>query len=352
MAKDLEQIMDFFYKESKIQFFNEEVDKENTKKAYIRIFNRVKPFEKEKKKDLFDFNLEELNEFLAALRPSTQSSARTSGRLVTRYIRWAIDSNRSIHQTNPLQIEQAYFNQFVVEEKYDYSLFLTFDEIVYYTEMYFVNPSDAMIVRLLFEGVQGKEGSEIYNLTMDDVNEETGELTLRDDNPKKKENGEDIRILKLYPETKESVLRLLRLADEEKIYIKKNGEMDFDPRIKEEMELEPSKYILKNAKTNTLYSDHATKYTIYNRLKAIRKFKQVQDVKYQISQKNIVKSGQIYLAKKLYERDGELELAQLREIANHFGTKLYWSMREYLNIETVKSVYPDLQYRSQKISNC
>ena len=99
--------MDFFFKESKLQFFDEEIDKENTKRAYIRIFNRVKLFEEEKKKDLFDFTLQEIDEFLAALKPSTQSSARTSGRLVTKYIRWGIDSAKSNHTENPLQIEHG-----------------------------------------------------------------------------------------------------------------------------------------------------------------------------------------------------------------------------------------------------
>jgi hypothetical protein len=103
-----------------------------------------------------------------------------------------------------------------------------------------------------------------------------------------------------------------------------------------------TKYILKNSKTNVTHETQATRYTLYNRLKNMQKFEEAVPYKHQLTIKNIVKSGQLYMASKLYQRDGELELAQLREICKHFGVKEHWSLRDYLNLENLFRLYPHL----------
>lgn len=110
-------------------------------------------------------------------------------------------------------------------------------------------------------------------------------------------------------------------------------------------------YILKNSKTNTTHSEQATRYTIYNRLKNIQKFEEVESVKHKITIKNIVKSGQLYMASKLYEQDGDFDLPQIREICKQFGVKEHWTMRDYLNIENILKYYPHLKKSKELVTN-
>lgn len=313
----------------------ERYDNINTKRAFIRIFRNTFYMEDELQKELYLFNKDELQEFFDKTTPSTEISARNYGRMINQYIRWAVDEGKI--DEHPFPVQQHYFLRYVKRED---DQFLDYKELKYYTETYFQNYQDGVILNLLFFGVQGKEGSEICNLKIDDMDELKNTMELYDSTTGVR------RTLQL---DDNYLIKYCQLAHGESDYDKRNGEMEKNPRIRPYTELVmDTKYVLKNSKTNVTHDTQATRYTIYNRLKNIQKFEQVVPIKHKITIKNIVKSGQLYMASKLYQRDGELELAQIREICKHFGVKEHWSMRDYLNEDNLIKVYPHLKSKKER----
>lgn len=326
------ELLGMYNVDEKESFLNK-YDNINTKRAFIRIFRNTCKMEEELDKDLFYFNKEELEIFFENTTPSTEISARNYGRMINLYLKWAVDEKKiSVH---PFPVQQHYFLRYV--KKHD-EQFLDFKELKYYTQFYFKNLQDGIILELLFYGVQGKEGSEICNLTIDDLDLDNKTMHLFDSSTgvKRTITLEDDKLIKMCYE-----------ANKEEQYDKRNGEMESNPRIRPYTDLfMDTKYILKNSKTNVTHDNQVTKYTIYNRLKNIQKFEEVESIKHKISIKNIVKSGQLYMASKLYEKEGQLDLPQLRMICKQFGVKEHWSLRDYLNEENLFKVYPHLKNKN------
>jgi len=302
----------------------------NTQRAFMRIFRNTFEMEGELNKDLYLFNKNQLDEFFEKTTPSTPISARNYGRMVIQYIAWAVEEG--IIKEHPFPAQQHYFLKYVKSHE---DQFLTIKELRYFTHFYFQNYQDGVILELLFHGVQGKEGSELCNLKLEDIDENTMSMNLYDSETNTR------RTIFL---NDEKVFEYCKKANKEEHYDKRNGEMEVNPRIKPFTELiTDTNYILKNSKTRTVYTDKATKYTIYNRLKNIQKFQEVEPVKHKITIKNIVKSGQLYMASKLYEEYGKIEIAQIRMICKHFGVREHWTMRDYLNEENIFKYYPHVK---------
>jgi integrase len=309
----------------------------NTKRAFVRIFKNTFEMEDDLQKDLYYFTKEELEKFFENTTPTTPISARNYGRMIIQYIAWAVEQN--IISDHPFPVQQHYFLRYVKPHEDE---FLTIKELRYFTHYYFQNFQDGVILELLFNGVQGKEGSELCNLTLDDFSEDELSAKLIDSTTGRERTitFED-----------EKVIQYCKKANAEEQYDKRNSEIEPNPRIRPYTDLAmDTNSILKNSKTHTT-TDNATKYTIYNRLKSIQKFKEVEEVKHKITIKNIVKSGQLYMASKLYEKDGRFDLPQLREICQHFGAKEHWTMRDYLNEENILKYYPHLKKSKEPVTN-
>jgi integrase len=317
--------------------FLDQYENLNTKRAFVRIFKNTFEMEEDLKKDLYYFTKKELEEFFENTTPSTPISARNYGRMIIQYIAWAVDQN--IISQHPFPVQQHYFLKYVKSHEDE---FLTIKELRYFTHYYFQNYQDGIILELLFNGVQGKEGSEICNLKIDDINKEELSMKLLDST-----TGRERTIT--FEDDK--VIQYCLKAWKEEQYDKRNTEIEPNPRIRPYTDLAmDTKFILKNSKTHTA-TEHSTKYTIYNRLKNIQKFKEVEAVKHKITIKNIVKSGQLYMASKLYEEEGTFDLAQIRKICQHFGAKEHWTMRDYLNIENILKYYPHLKKSKELVTN-
>lgn len=331
---DMSQVYNAKDKESFLKLYNNL----NTKRAFVRIFRNTFHMENDLKKDLYYFTKEELEEFFENTTPSTPISARNYGRMIIQYIAWAVEQN--IISEHPFPVQQHYFLRYVKSHE---DQFLTKKELKYLTHYYFQNYQDGVILELLFHGVQGKEGSEICNLTIDDINKDELSMKLLDST-----SGRERTI---YFKDDEVINYCLK-ANAEEQYDKRNGEIESNPRIRPYTDLVmDTKFVLKNSNTHTKHAEQASKYTIYNRLKNIKKFEEVESIEHKISIKNIVKSGQLYMASKLYEEHGTFDLPQIREICKQFGAKEHWTMRDYLNEENILKYYPHLKKNKELVTN-
>ncbi len=315
-----------FYKEHLKNEFLNQFDNEKTREVYKRVFKKSKEIEEEYDKDVFNFDETLIRDLLKVYKPSTDQSARTYFNILSSYIQWGIDNGYSELLENPLKDSQSYFYTFVEKKR----LYLPKSDIDLIISR-LVNAQDSFIIQALFEGIQGKEVSELTLLTKEQIedSEITGKLKLIDKCGNKRV---------IYPDAKTINLALLALKEEE--YYKKNGLFDYIDNLKDVINLPESKYVLKpTATNNTLEDKPVSHYTVYNRLEMIKSLDEFEEFKDALSTKNIVRSGMIYEAKKMMDKGIKIDRKAIESICSKFGISYKWSLKDFLNEETINEVY-------------
>lgn len=325
------------YQEHIKEQFLSQYNNKNTIDTIKHIFIKSAETELLKEKDLFDFTIEEIEDMMRELNPKTTNSARTYGRFIRKYIEWSIEpkgyrrSNISLISSKHM----SYFDNFI-----DRSLKLLYtDEEISEMLEKLVNYQDKVIVCLLFIGVAGDGLSEILNLTSDDIDFENRILNLRED------DGDERPL-----EVSKEVIEIIEGAlDKENIhYLLKNGQ---STGKKSRALLVDNDYVIKSTLTNNLVNpEKASKHLIFRRL-SMMSDKDVLDYPY-LTASNIEKSGKIALAKDLYIERKTLGNDELKIIGDKFGMKKIMrngelgynlhSLRQYINIENLKGLYPEI----------
>lgn len=304
----------------KNDFLNSGLISSQTIKNYRRIFSRSSIMEKVLQKDLYDFTLEELEEFLYDLNPTTLDASNVNARIITTYLNWAIVEGYK-KEENPLTlVSSKYFSKFVDET---IKIYFT-DYEINFIEDNCDNSQDAVIFALLFTGVGGKDMSELRNLKKQDVNFETGELLLTDS-----DGSTRIIIVNDY------VLHLIRQALDQREYYKKNGQAEQADNIREFTTLIQSNYVLRNSNTNTDNVGAVNSNTIYRRIKIIS---ETVGIPY-LNGKNVSRSGMIAMAKELLEEEKELGNKQYKKIAERFRVSSMYHLKTFCNIKTINELY-------------
>lgn len=323
----------------------DQFDHQETKEVYARLFRKAFESELALDKDLFDFNEVELEDFLAnKLKPKTKESARTYCNVIANYIQWAID-NPKISKTNniinPMKRRQEYFFEFVQNRKMYFSM-----EEKQAIIKSLVNKQDSFIIEGLWNGIQGTKVSELVNLRINDVDSINRKISIRDD------NNNITRVISFSDKEETDIFEMAILANKEREYYKKNGEVDYSSNVKDVAELSESEYVLKSAKTSRHGGkeggEKVSHFTVYNRLEMIRSLEDFEEYNDALTTKNIVRSGMIYMALKLFDRDHELGTKQIKEICTRFDIKYKWSLRDFLNLEILEELYPEEMDRIKK----
>lgn len=312
--------------------FLDKYENKDTQDVYSRLFKLSYNMEQKLGKDLFDFNQEQFEYYIEKLlKPSSNDSVRLYCSILIKYVQWAIDKGFREDIYNPLKRSADYFYDFVQEKK----KFISYEEKEAILSA-LVNKQDGFILEGLWHGIQGSQVCELVNLQMKDINAEESEIHLRG------KDGEITRTL-IVDEEDRSVIEMAYLANAEKEYFKANGTVDYSAQVSESVELFESDYVLKSANTQRKGrsgGDKITHYTVYNRIDMIRSLPEMDEYADALLTKNIVRSGMIHMALKLYARDQELERRQIEEICKKYNLKYKWALRDYLNLENLKSLYP------------
>lgn len=318
------------------KIYNEEVKnrflsnyKKNTQNTLLRLFKASYKSENDLKKDLYDFNREQIRSFLFLLRPANVNASRQNGNQLSIYIDWAIQEGLR-KGTNPLSaVPKEWFEQFVDKTEMQYFTDARINEIIKGCENY----QDKVIIKLLMEGVGGEGHAEILNLRKNDINAEENTLHLTDDDG-------NSRTLQVSPECVDLCLRALNETE----YRKRNGQTS--PDIKSDTtNLISNDYVLKSSITNTENTGRADKHLIYRRISVISKVMEEPN----LDPKSISYSGMIAMARDLLIQEGELGKEQLNKIAERFKLpksksgeySLHRYKDEFLNVEKIKEIYPE-----------
>ncbi|UNK20456.1 site-specific integrase [Paenibacillus sp. N3/727] len=307
---------------------------QNTYAAYLRVLNRAKSLEEQLEKDLYDFNIYEIEKLIDYLNPNTLSSVTTSVSVIQNYIRWSIEQDLRGNNLNPLDaiVGDEFYRKFIDKSN---KVIFSLSEIEDITGG-LVNFQDSAIVQAIFEGVMGKRYSEILNLTIQDIDEENNELLLKNE-----VNEHEIveRKLKVSPE----LIKMLIKAAEETEYYKNNG----NPSVKVKSptaNLSKSNYVFRNTLLNTKEIDRADYFLVFRRLKKIADWNEQP----YLTGINIRNSGMLYMANLLYKNSQKLEKPEIDCICEAFNiSKIKNSndyhttkfRKEFLNIDKIIEVY-------------
>lgn len=318
--------MNFYNDSVKGEFLNK--FEEDTRGVYSNIFKKSKKLEEKYNTDVFNFDEESLKDLLKNyINPSTKQSARTYYNILSSYIQWGIDNKHSILTENPMARMKENWLTFVENQS---SLYLKKSELDAILSR-LVNAQDAFIIQALFDGIQGKEVSELTLLTREQIKEaeETGWLKLID------MDGNE-RTIKPDPKT----INLAIIAFEDPEYYKKNGQFDYIDNIKDVVALpKGGEYILKPTATAKYDNKPISRYTVYNRLEMIKSLPEFTEYKECLNTKNIVRSGMLYEAKKIVDNNGKLDKKSIESICKKFGMSYKWALKDFLNEDTLNEVY-------------
>jgi hypothetical protein len=297
-----------------------------TQIIYSRIFDKSSELEKDNKKDLSQFTLLELEKVLSELKPLTQTISHVNGRIITSYIDFCkgipeLNVNKNELKEQPM----AWFDKFIDRE---IQLYLTDNELKGIIDDC-ANWQDMVILQLLWEGVQGNALAEIRNLKKDDINYETGEVVLTD------EDGSTRNFV-----LSKRALFYIEKANDKHEYIKKNGKGDAS--YGSVTQLVQNSYVIRNSITKTDIKDKPVeKMVIYRRIKTLN---ETEGYPY-LTAKNIVRSGIIHRGKQIVIDEGKkLDKDEYLKICEDYNISSWYQVQKYCNIQTIKKLY-------KKISN-
>lgn len=309
----------------------------NTRATYYRILNRAKPLEEQFEKDLYNFNIHEIESLMNYLNPKTFNSSFSSISVIQSYIRWAIEQDLRIDNLNPLD---AIFGDEFVRKFIDTNNKMIFsEEEIRNIVGGLVNYQDSVIIQCLFEGIMGKKYSEILNLKISDVNFVKNEIKLINDIS---ETEVSERIIQL--DEGSNLPKMLELATNELIYYKNNGSVD--PKAKSDRNsLVDNGFVLKVVLMNTKIEANkpADQHLILRRLKKVAEWFNEPH----LNAINIRNSGMLKMARDLYWSEGELGSNQIERICEKFNVThrkngVFNATRfkkEFLNIDKIKEIY-------------
>lgn len=313
-----------FYGDLKEQYLSN--IKETTRVSYERIFKMTKPFELILGKDIKDFNKEEIEKVLLSFQSNNRNTIESYARIISAYMNWAVENGKA--KTNILKYYKPE----------DFEKFLTNDE-EYISEKQLrryedscENFQDAVILRLLFIGVGGRQMSEIRNLKKSDIDVENMRIKLTES--LKEEDGHPTRFTQRYMDIDERTLYLLNGAINQKMYTKRNGMMVETDNVRPYTDLADNDYVVRPSITKlSEFFSPVDKYVLYRRISTL-----AETLGIKLTSKFIQRSGMIYYANKLIVNE-ELSLNDIKVVANKFGVKSYHNLKGFLTVDNIRRIY-------------
>ncbi|UUV46576.1 site-specific tyrosine recombinase [Bacillus phage vB_BanS-Thrax3] len=320
-----------FDKDGLKETFLLEAVNENTVFSYKRIFKYTSKHEFALDKDIRLFTFSELETVLFNFKSNNRNTVETYARIISSYLNWCVKHGK-IKENVLASLKPKDFEKYLTNEE----VYITEKTLRRYEDRC-VNPQDSVILRLSFVGVGGKQMSEIRNLRISDVDFENKRLhllnTLKED-----KNGLPVKFTERFLDVDDRTLELIKNAYEQKIYLKKNGDMIAQDNIKKTNDLVNSHYIVRASITKTHKSINAPvdKFVVYRRMKNIAEALQFD----KLTAKYIQRSGMMYYANELIKGENELSLDDIKIVADRFNMKSYHNLKGFLDLEHIRQTYP------------
>lgn len=307
-------------------------DNEDTKNTIrYMLFYNSESAETQLRKDLYDFNQEEISKVIKKANPHNLTTAKTIGRFISQYMHWAINPPQLLRKNNinPMKAVDDIFYKPLVNrtKKIHYSL----NEFIELLED-LPNAQDQALLSLLWEGLSFDEIKEIH---YNDIRWNSNEIVLRE------RDGEIFKLNDIF-------MRFITNAYKATTYTTYTDDGEYKER-----ELLQSDYLMKNAYSRRVAKSKApvNNSIFYSRLTNV---KNQFSLEY-LTPNSLRQSGQIYMSVKLYEKYGKLEYEQFAEIGDKYGASMihatgytYYNttlMKQYISESNIKELYNiDVQF--------
>lgn len=303
--------------------------RENTRKNYEGKLKRASRVEMRLGKDLYDFTLSEFEEVIYLLAPTKLSSAMNYGSILRKYVEWASKQGLRKDKMNPLNVVNGkeFYEKFIPKP-----ILLRADDLDFALSQ-IDNYRDIVIIQSIFEGILGRESSEIRNLKVDDINQ--AEKTVRLTNVGRYGEIEEREIV-----ISDYLLIAMLRANEETNYKSNLGDETLSNKKTTKLKISP--FIVKSTKEDEV------KQTLISQ--TVSRFGAKINMN-KLSPHDIRNSGMLKMAKDLYIKDQKMRLdrSDIHEICKKFnvgnkdGEIFYATIytNDFLNEETIKRIYPD-----------
>lgn len=300
--------------------------KEGTRQSYERIFKVTHEIEDLLDKDLNQFSKNELEAILHNFKANNRNTIESYARIISSYLHWSV--KEGLASKNILEdYKPNDFEEFLTNEE----AYFTESQLRRYEDRC-ENYQDAVIIRLLFSGVGGRQLSEIRNLTKNDIDGNQLRLinTLKVD-----KDGTPIKFTERFITVDDRTIELINGAINQKTYAKRNGFVAEGTRGAY-TELATSDYIIRPSITKTGDMNRpADKFVIYRRIQVLSETLGIDE----LTTKYVQRSGMVYYANKLIQNN-ELLLDDLKMVAKRFDMTSYHNLKGFLNVENIRETYP------------
>ena len=319
---------DGFYNEEHKEMYLKDLG-EQTYTSYARVLKRAQYVEDQLGKDLYNFNLSEIEQLLTFLNPGSYSVSAGNINVIRTYIRWAIQQDLRTDNINPLDtiMSDNFINKFV-----DMTIKKLFTEEEINTIVGGLQSfQDAAIVQCLFEGIMGHGYSEILNILKSDIDRDSNILEVRNSPASGPMERRKV-------EVSSKLMNLLYSAANETEYVKFNGMSNAKAQ---KIELVDNEYVFRLLKLRVVNFDRASNHLILRRIKSIREWYGYPH----LTASGIKNSGMLKLARDYYKTDKKLTRESIVKICKRFDVNHVATTRirkDFLNVETIKELYPEV----------
>lgn len=314
-----------FYNQEEKEEFLETIELDEVKNIYKYLFSKSKGAEILYQKDLYSFTLEQIEDVMRNVNPSTMNSAANTKSRINHYISWAIRHGRRENNINPIQGTTREWEKKFIDK--NIKRHLTENELYDIIESLH-NAQDQALVQCLFEGIKGQGLSELISMRYNKINWNKNIVTVWD---KKYNRERDVVV-------SDRCMRYIENAYKQEVYTSQDTEVE-----KELVQFED--YIFKNVKWRASKFNNITRTNLTKRLYIIKEYFELDE----FTAKTISEAGQIKMAADLIKERGKLEKEEFAIIGDQFGlpkTKVreyeYYDiskMKAYINSENLKKMY-------------
>ncbi|WP_145409266.1 phage lytic cycle repressor MrpR family protein [Paenibacillus xylanexedens] len=314
---------------------------ESTQVSYGRVLKRASSIEGKLGRDLYDFNLNEIKQVLLLLKSTKMTTITATGIIIQNYIRWAIEQDLRVDNINPLDAVSSdeFYKQFLDTSE---PVLFHYDNIMTWVKNC-INYQDKLAILGIFEGVYGRQYSELLTLKMKRVRQITSdpisyEVDLIN------ETSEGTKESRVIPISNE-LYNIMRIANSEEFNYKNNG-LEFEGMRNNKNYLTKTDYIVRgaaDARTGVEGNVPAASALINRRIKKISELYQVPT----LTPTNIRNSGMLYMAYELYKENGNFAKEEYYAICERYnvgrtrdGGYVYARLKkDFLNMENLELVY-------------
>jgi integrase len=308
------KIYDKMYNEEIKNKFLSNYKNANTQTLYRKLLSKFGAYENTVNRDLYTFTIEEVGDLLYWYAPKSRNSASTALSVIKMYRSFSVrEGYTTVHLDYSRLIGENDINMFLNRKALPLSYLKSSDEF-YGIVNHLENYQDAIILVLLWNGIDGFKHSEIVNLMVQDCDFDNRKILV------KNENGELVREVVM----SEKDMSYVKNATEELIYKKGNGKAKGKCTSRE---LIKNDFVLRVPVSKSHgWNSKIDAQVIDTRMKRIKEWCE----KPHLSPQNIVTSRVMTYLNKIEEKSGVLTHNDFDEANRKFGinVKQLYNMKE------------------------